>query len=126
MQALASRQLSAVPAAQAPATQNSSPLQRVVSGHAVPFGRKTLAQPEIGLHVSVVQRLLSSQLRGVPGWQEPLWQVSIPLHTVPSAAQVVPFGRAGLVHPVIALQPSAVQPLLSLQLGGVPGWQIPL
>jgi hypothetical protein len=42
-------------------------------------------QPEIALHVSVVQALLSLQSSGVPAVHVPLWQVSAPLQTVESA-----------------------------------------
>jgi len=69
------------------------------------------------LQVSVVQGLLSLQFRGVPGWHTPAWQVSAPLHWLPSE-QLVPFATGVWVH-VLALQASVVQGFPSLQSAAV-------
>jgi len=87
-----------------------------------------LAQPLRALQLSIVQALESLQLSGVPAVQVPLWQVSAPLHTVPSA-QAVPFATFGLAQPVVGLHVSFVHTLPSLQLSGVPAahrpaWQV--
>jgi hypothetical protein len=82
-----------VPAVQAPLWQVSLPLQTVPSAHAVPFGTAVFWQPATALQLSVVQALPSLQLSGVPGVQAPLWQVSSPLQTSPSAHDE-PFGTA--------------------------------
>jgi hypothetical protein len=41
-------------------------------------------QPEVGLQVSRVHALASSQASGVPAAHRPAWQVSDPLHMLPS------------------------------------------
>jgi hypothetical protein len=46
-------------------------------------------QPVAGSHPSVVQELPSSQGGGAPGVQVPPWQVSVPLHALPSP-QAIP------------------------------------
>jgi hypothetical protein len=72
-------------------SQNSTPLQNAPSSQAASLGACWQLSVE-ALHVSVVQRIKSSQAGGGPGWQ-PLvgWQNSIPLQNVPSL-QVVWFG----------------------------------
>jgi len=80
--------------------------------------------PLTGLQASVVQALPSLQLRAVPDVQLPLWQVSAPLQTLPSAHDV-PFVTAVVVHPVAGVQPSVVQGLPSLHVSGVPAVQAP-
>jgi len=100
-------------------------LQTLPSAHEVPFDTLTDWQPAMGLQLSVVHGLPSLQLSGVPDVQVPFWQVSLPLHTVASAHDVL-FGSALCEQPVMALQASAVQGLPSSQLSGVPGWQTPL
>jgi len=122
---LLSLQLSGVPAAQAPLWQVSAPLQRLPSRHGVPFRTAVFVQPNTGSQVSVVHTLLSLQLSAVPAVQAPLWQVSLPLQTLPSL-QEVPFNTGVLTQPASGLQLSVVQTLLSLQLSAVPAAQVPL
>jgi hypothetical protein len=81
-------------------------------------------QPVTGLHESVVQAFESLQLSAVPAEQVPDWQVSGPLHALPSAHDV-PFASGVFAQPVAGTQESVVQTLLSLQLGGVPAVQVP-
>jgi hypothetical protein len=64
-------------------------------------------QPLSALQESVVQALPSSQLSGVPAEQSPVWHVSLPLHTVPSAHEV-PFATATCWQPTCASQESVV------------------
>jgi len=123
--ALPSLQLSGAPGAQTPAWHVSAPLHTVASSQDVPFGSAGCWQPSVGLQESVVHGFESSQLSATPAVQTPAWQVSLPLHTVASAHDVL-FGSALCEQPVMALQASAVQGLPSSQLSGVPGWQTPL
>jgi hypothetical protein len=124
VQALASLQLSAVPAVHTPAWHASAPLQRLPSRHGVPFSTAVWVQPKVGLQLSVVHVLASLQLRTVPAVHTPTWQVSSPLQTLPSV-QDEPFRRGVLEQPVTGLQPSAVHTLASLQLRAVPVVQTP-
>jgi hypothetical protein len=157
VQTLPSLQLRAVPAVHVPLWQVSSPLQGLLSAQVVPLVTAGLEQmpevhtslvhglpseqsaataqgwqPAIGVFVhplmalqaSVVQALLSLQLSGVPDVQLPLWQVSAPLQTSPSAHEV-PLATAVAVQPVAALQPSVVHGLPSLHVSGVPAVQAP-
>jgi hypothetical protein len=85
-------------------------------------------QPLIGVHVSLVQASLSLQSSGVPAAQTPLWQISSPLHTSPSA-HGVPFDSGVLAHPEAGSQLSAVHTLPSSQSTAVPAehtpnWQV--
>jgi hypothetical protein len=128
--ALPSLQLSAGPGVQTPLWQVSAPLQTVLSAHDVPLGTATFWHPTTGSQLSVVQTLLSLQLSAVPAAQTPLWHVSLPLQTVPSA-HGVPFRTGTWVHPKAGSQLSVVQTLESLQLSAVPGvhapfWQVSL
>src|SRR5262245_6818608 len=75
-------------------------------------------------HVSVVHGLASTQLGGVPGVQTPPWQVSAPLHTLPSLHEV-PLVTGVFRQPVTGSHESVVHGLASLQFGGVPGWHTP-
>ena len=88
VQGLASAQLRAVPGVQAPAWQVSTPLHTFPSLHDVPFATARLRQPATGSQLSVVHGLLSLQLSGAPGEHTPSWQVSAPLHTLPSPHEV--------------------------------------
>jgi hypothetical protein len=121
---LLSSQLSGVPALHAPPWQVSAPLQALPSLHAVPFDTATCWQPRIGSQLSVVQGLLSLQLRAVPAVHVPPWQVSAPLQRFASAHDV-PLVTLVTVQPVAALQPSVVQTLPSLQTSGEPAVQVP-
>src|SRR5262249_39015162 len=87
----ASTQLSAAPPVQTPFWHVSAPLHTVASGQGSPFATFACWQPATGSQVSVVQGFWSSHTSAVPGVHTPPWQVSAPLHTVPSA-QEVPFG----------------------------------
>jgi hypothetical protein len=71
-----------------------------------------------------VQASPSSQLSGAPGAQTPLWQLSAPLQTLPSAHDV-PFSTGVLVQPNTGSQESVVQTFASLQLMGVPAVHVP-
>src|SRR5437899_783008 len=88
VQGLPSLQLSAVPAAHVPAWHVSAPLHTFPSLHEIPFATAACWQPCTGSHVSVVQGLLSLQLRGAPAVHTPARQVSAPLHTLPSLHEV--------------------------------------
>ena len=82
-------------------------------------------QPLTALQLSVVHAFESLQLGAVPAAQLPVWQVSEPLHALPSVHDV-PFVTAVFWHPVAALQVSVVHTFESLQLGGVPAIHVPL
>jgi hypothetical protein len=74
--------------------------------------------------------LPSLQTSGVPAAHEPLWQVSLPLQTVPSA-HGVPSATALVVQPKTGSQASVVHGLPSLHVGGAPAvhtpdWQVSL
>jgi hypothetical protein len=100
-------------------------LQTLPSLQAVPLSTALLEQPLTGSQLSAVQTLLSLQLSAVPAAQVPAWHVSFPLHTLPSG-QAVPFETGVLEQPNTGSQESVVQTLLSLQLSGVAGVQVPL
>jgi hypothetical protein len=128
VQGLPSLQVSAVPGVQTPAWQISAPLHTVPSAQDVPLATAGCWQPATASQESVVQGLPSLQSSAGPAVQRPAWQVSAPLHTVPST-QGVPLATAGCWQPATALHESVVQGLPSLQLGGVPGvhapaWQV--
>src|SRR5262245_32805153 len=113
--ALLSSQLSVVPALHVPAWQVSAPLQALPSLHEVPFGAARFRQPSTASHESTVHGLVSAQLSDVPAAHTPAWQVSTPLHALPSV-QELPSDRATLRHPASGSHESAVHGLLSLQL----------
>ncbi len=125
-----SSQTSGVPAWHVPAWQLSSPLHTVPSGHGVPLPTIGFWQPDAGLQLFCVQGFMSSQSRGGPALQVPLWQVSSPLHTVPSG-QGVPFPTALFWQPSTGSQESVVHTFVSSQFGAVPAvheplWQVSL
>src|SRR5437870_2438104 len=121
---LLSLQSRAVPATHTPAWQVSTPLHASPSLHDVPFGSAVCRHPATGSQVSVVQGLLSLQLRPPPPVHTPAWHVSAPLHASPSPHDV-PFGGAVCRQPASGSQASVVQGLLSLQLRAAPAVQIP-
>jgi hypothetical protein len=125
VQALPSLHTSGVPAVQEPLWHDSAPLHTFASRHGVPLVTGAVVQPVVGLQLSVVHGLPSLQTSGVPEAQTPFWQVSAPLQTVESA-HAVPFRTGVFTHPLVVLQVSVVQTLLSLQLSAVPGVQLPL
>jgi len=81
----------------------------------------TLAQPEAGSQLSLVQVLLSLQSRGVPEQTPPL-HASPTVHALPSS-QDNPTGV--FRQPMAASQLSVVQTLLSSQFGAGPPTQVP-
>ena len=85
MHTFPSLQLGGTPAAHVPAWHVSAPLHTVASAHDVPFATAMFWQPSTGSQESVVQTLPSLQLSALPAVQVATWQVSAPLHTVPSA-----------------------------------------
>jgi hypothetical protein len=96
-----------------------------VSAHEVPFSTGAFVQPVTGLQVSVVQMLPSLQLSAPPLVHTPAWQVSSPLHTLPSAHDE-PFAAGGFWQPATGSQLSVVHTLESLQLSAVPAAHTPL
>jgi hypothetical protein len=74
-------------------------------------------QPVCALQPSSVQTLPSAHGNAAPGWQALLAQVSPTVHRLPSSQEPE---TAAKLQPVVGLQLSAVQALLSLQLMGVP------
>jgi ABC-type glucose/galactose transport system permease subunit len=121
---LLSLQLRAVPAVHTPAWHVSAPLHAFPSLQEVPLRSAVCWHPAIGSQVSVVQKLLSLQSRGVPATHTPAWHVSAPLQRLPSLHEV-PFASVVCWHPVTGSQVSVVHGLLSLQLSGVPAVQVP-
>jgi len=111
--ALASSQESGVPAVHVPPWQVSRPLHTVASAHAVPLATAACWQPTVELHESVVHTLPSSQLSAAPGVHTAAWQVSTPLHALPSEHEV-PLATAGFWH-CPPLHRSAVHGLPSTQ-----------
>lgn len=87
---LPSSHTSTVPAAQEPARHVSAPLHALPSLQAVPFVTGVVRQPSTASQESVVNGLPSLQTSAVPAAHEPAWQVSVPLHGLPSP-QAVPF-----------------------------------
>src|SRR6476619_5377609 len=102
-----------------PDWHTSMPSQMSPSLHEAPLVTEVWKQPLVGLQRSTVQKLLSLQTSGVPAVHTPTWHVSLPLHRFPSL-QDAPFASTVCWHPVVRLQESVVQELLSLQLSGVP------
>ena len=119
-----SSQLRDDPAVQVPDRHVSAPLHTLPSLHEVPFASAVRRHPLSGSQVSVVHGLLSLQLSPVPARQMPAWQVSAPLHTLPSLHEV-PFASAACWQPASGSQASAVHGLLSLQSRAVPAAQTP-
>jgi hypothetical protein len=96
----------------------------------MPFSTGLCVHPKSGSQESVVHVLLSLQLSTVPAVHTPSWQVSSPLQTSPSVHDE-PSRSGVLTQPLMALQVSVVQTLLSLQVSGVPetqeaAWQVSL
>jgi hypothetical protein len=82
----------------------------------------TFEHPVVVEQLSVVQALLSLQLRAVPALHTPLRQVSLPLQTLPSP-HGVPLRTGVARHPNAGSQLSFVHGLLSLQTSVVPAVQ---
>jgi hypothetical protein len=125
VQGLPSLHVSGVPEVQRPLWQVSAPLQALPSEHEVPFVTLVLVQPVPGSQPFVVHGLPSSHVRGVPAVHVPLWQVSPPLHRLPSLHDD-PFATGVFWQPVPGSQLSLVHTLPSLQFGAVPAVHVPL
>src|SRR6266481_4417480 len=120
VQTLPSLQFGGGPPTQLPPLQVSLVVQALSSSHGLVL--LVCAHPVAGLHVSLVQTLLSLQSVGGPPTQLPPLQVSFDVHALLSLQ-----GSLLLVwvQPVAGLQASSVQALLSSQLGGAPPVQTP-
>jgi hypothetical protein len=114
-----------LPALHTSAVHGLLSLQLAFVVHDRQLGIGVFVQPLTGLQESAVHALPSSQLSAVPAVHVPLWQVSAPLHTVPSAHEV-PLARLACRQPVTGSQLSVVHALLSLQLSAVPAVHAPL
>ena len=110
------------PGWQLPPPQVSPVVQALPSSQATVLFVKT--HPVAGLHVSVVQTLLSLQASvPAPGWQLPPPQVSPVVQALPSLQETVLFACA---QPVAGTQESFVHGLLSSQFRTpAPGRQLP-
>ena len=117
---LPSLQATALPLAQLPPVQVSPLVQALPSVH----GKLLLAltQPLAELHESLVHSLPSSQLGALPGTQLPPAQVSESVHALPSLQEALLLPKT---QPLVVLQLSVVQGLLSLQVMAVPAPQLP-
>jgi glyoxylate utilization-related uncharacterized protein len=117
---LPSLQLSTAPPVQEP------PLQTSLSVQALPSLQEAAllvcTQPLTGLQLSSVQPLPSAQLGGGPPSHAPPLHVSLVVHALVSLHAAV---LLVWTQPLAGLQPSSVQPLPSLQLGGAPPTQAP-
>ncbi len=119
VQALLSLHTLAVPA-QVPLLHASLAVQALPSLQAVPLAALAKAQTPVAVvQVSVVQALLSLQTLAVPP-HLPAVQASLLVQALPSS-QLPPSATAVYTHaPLVALQLSVVQALLSLQTLAVP------
>jgi hypothetical protein len=113
-------QTNGAPEWQVPPPQVSPVVQALTSSQ----GTVLLArmQPVVGLQLSSVQGLPSSQLGGAPPLQVPLSQVSLVVQTFPSSHGFALFVKT---QPVAGLQLSSVQLLRSSQIVGAPLRQLP-
>jgi hypothetical protein len=121
----ASSQLVGVPALQLPAWQISPPLQRLPSGHGVPFGALATVHPLAGLQLSVVQAFPSLQVIAV-FWQAPAVQVSA-VQALESAQlwQIAPASPHVFTLVPVAQAPPASQQLCPVQQVGDEPQQCP-
>jgi len=115
VQPLPSLQFGAGPPMQRPPLQASLVVQALPSLHGSVLLPWT--QPVVGLQLSSVQRLSSSQFGAGPPTQLPWLQVSLVVQALPSVQGAVLFV---CTQPVDGLQVSSVQRLPSSQLGGAP------
>src|SRR5207244_1018879 len=111
-----SSQLSAGPPTQPPLLQVSLVVQPFPSVHGAVLVLWT--QPVLGLQVSSVQTLPSSQLGARPPTHTPPPHRSLRVQAFPSSHEAVLFVWT---HPVVGVQLSSVQGLPSWQFRGVPG-----
>jgi hypothetical protein len=122
---LVSEQSITGPAVHRPFWQVSFSVHLLLSVHGVLFATfEWLHNCVVGSHVSVVQGLLSSQLRPMPP-HLPAVQWSPVVHMLPSSHMALS-GLFGFWQPIARSQLSVVQSLLSLQLVIGPGRQVPL
>ena len=117
---LASSQVSGGPPTHTPPEQESPVVQAFPSLHGLLLFVNT--QPVVGLHVSVVQRIPSSQTSGAPPAQAPPAQVSLVVHALPSLHGLALFT---LRQPKSGSQLSSVQTFPSTQLGAGPPTHTP-
>jgi hypothetical protein len=121
VQTLLSLQTVGAPGTQLPPPQASPVVQALPSLQGFVLFANT--QPEAGLQLSVVQTLLSLQTVGAPDMHAPPPQTSPVVQALPSLQALVLFVKTQA--PVVGLQLSVVQTLLSLQTVAVPGRQLP-
>jgi hypothetical protein len=117
---LASLQITGVAPAQLPPPHTSPVVQAFPSSQAFVLFVKT--QPVAGLHVSVVQTLLSSQTTGEAPAQLPPPHTSLVVQAFPSSQAFVLFVKT---QPVAGLQVSVVHALVSLQTTTAPPLHAP-
>jgi hypothetical protein len=120
VQTLPSSQFGAGPPTQTPPLQASLVVQALPSLQELVL--LACVQPLPGLHPSVVQTLLSSQLGAGPPTHVPPLHVSLVVHAFPSSQKFVLFT---CVQPVPGLHPSVVQTLPSSQFGAGPPTHVP-
>ena len=120
VQTLASSQSSGGPPVHAPPEQVSPVVHALPSLHGLVL--LVCTQPVDGSQESSVQPLLSSQFGGGPPMQMPFEHVSFVVHALPSSHDAV---LLVCTHPDEGSHESSVQPLLSLQFGGVLPVQTP-
>lgn len=116
-------QLTGVPDMHRPATQLSTPLQRIASRHVEPLGKGGNEQaPLAGVHVFAVHGLPSSQMSGTPAAEHtPAVHTSDPSHRSVSA-QDVPFCTFSCKQPQPGSHLAVVHRFPSSgQMSGVPG-----
>src|SRR5262249_38278819 len=77
--------------------------------HGVPSATGVNWHPRAASHESVVHSFPSTQTSGVPMWQTPVRQTSLPLHTVASAQEVLSGTLVYEQTPVAASHASTVQ-----------------
>src|SRR5262249_38909384 len=107
---------------QEPPRQAPLCVQRLPSSQGVRSASVACVQPEAGSQPSVVQVLLSLQLRAGPPVQVPPAQVSAVVQALPSSLAM---GLFVWPAPVAGSQLSVVQTLASSQLGAGPPAQLP-
>jgi hypothetical protein len=120
---LLSLQLGPPVPAQVPLVQTSPDVQPFSSSQAVPFASLVKTQPVEALQLFDVHGLLSSHFSWVPPTHAPFEHLSPIVHTLLSLHATPLFGV--YAQPVVGLQLSVVQGLLSLQLSFVPGPHAP-
>ena len=113
---LPSLQLIMAPGTQTPAWQRSPPVQTSPSLQSALLAVNT--QPVLGLQLSVVQPLVSSQTVALPGRHAPDWHKSLVVQRFPSLHVLA--SSAVARQPVLGSQLSLVHGFLSSQVTGLP------